>query len=317
VYHITPPFEVPAGTYSYNGIDSYWSFYVYKDGTKTRINGAASGTLILTKSATIYLSTRENLGAYANVNWVSGSTVYYVAPNKGYFSEKIEMLDGITQIMASVGMFTSVAALGDSYTAASVKNSAGTWHDYPNNSWIATMCKRSGIDWFNYGHGGTTVKTYLTTSEFSALLSDAARDMYFICFGINDYGQSLTVGTIADINDADYTQNPDSFYGCYGKIIQQIINHAPNAKITLIKAWTSTAAKSAYGDATAAIAEHYGIPCIDPYDDILFSGGYLASQMNNGHPTLLGYSQMGIAMERLFSECVMDNLSYFKFATVG
>lgn len=316
-YHIAQPFVVPVGTYSYCGIDTYWSFYVYGNGTINRINGNDKATLTLTQQATIYLTTRENLGSYNNVNWVSGNKIFTVAPDVGYFSEKIEALDGFTQVMASVNMFNSVAALGDSYTAASVQNSSGTWGDYPNNSWVATMCKRSGVDWFNYGHGGATTQSYLSTTEFASALSDTARDIYFICFGINDYSQSLTVGTVADINDSDYTQNAPSFYGWYGKIIAQIKAHAPKAKIVLIKPWTSAAAQSAYGDAVEGIASHYSIPCIDPYDDIMFYGGYLSASINGGHPTLMGYDMMGVAMERLFSESVIKNQSYYKYSTVG
>lgn len=317
-YHIAPAFTVPAGTYSYYGVDSYWSFYVYPDNTQTRLGtGGASGTVTLTKSATIYLTTRENITGYGNENWVSGGKVFAVAPAKGYFSEKIEQIDGFTQIMASVNMFNSVAALGDSYTAASVQNSSGTWGDYPNNSWVATMCKRSGVDWFNYGHGGATTQLYLSTAEFASVLSDTAKDIYFMCFGINDYGQALPVGTVADINDSDYTQNAPSFYGWYGKIIAQIKAHAPKAKIVLIKPWTSAAAKSAYGDAVEGIATHYSIPCIDPYDDVMFYGGYLSPSINAGHPTLMGYTMMGIAMERLFSNSVINNPSYYKYSTVG
>ena len=52
--------------------------------------------------------------------------------------------------IASVNMFSSIAAIGDSYTAGSTRNSTGTWADYRNLSWIATMGKRSGTDWKNY-----------------------------------------------------------------------------------------------------------------------------------------------------------------------
>lgn len=318
-YHITAPFVVQPGTYSYYGIDSYWSHYVTLAGVRTRLgSGENSGTVTFTEPMTMYLSVRENLAGYSNANWVSGDQVLSVAPVKGYSSKKIDELDVITQIMASVNMFNSVAALGDSYTAASVRNSSGTWEDYPNNSWIATMCKRSGVDWFNYGVGGTTAKTYANSSKFNnQVLTESAKDIYFICLGINDHWQAMTLGSISDINDSDYTQNGDSFYGWYGRIIARLMIHAPLAKIVLIKPWTYDAAHSAYGDAVAEIASHYGIPCIDPYDDIMFTGGTFELYMNAGHPTLLGYDMMGVAMERLFSKAVENNMLYFKFATVG
>ena len=318
-YHIAPIFSVPAGNYAFYGIDTYWSFYVPLGGTQVRISTVESnGKITISQPATFYLTTRENVTGYANANFVSGNEVFSVAPSKGYFSKKIEQLDGFTQIMATVGMFETVGGLGDSYTATSVKNSSGTWEDYPNQSWLATMCSRSGATQYNYGVGGATIKSYASTPMFTnRVLGDTAKDLYFICFGINDNSQSLPVGTIEDINDEDYTQNADTFCGWYGRVIAQLKTHAPSAKIVLIKPWTSVASASAYGIAVANIATHYGIPCIDPYDDVFFYGGYLSPSINGGHPTLMGYNMMGIAMERLFSKCVVEHPSYFKYATVG
>ena len=222
--------------------------------------------------------------------------------------------DGIT---ASVNMFESIAAVGDSYTAGSSRTSGGTWVDKRNLSWIATMGKRSGTNWKNYGHGGATTKSYLETTEFATALSDTACDIYFFALGQNDGNQSLTIGTVADINDSDYTQNPETFYGCYGKIIQQIKDHAPNAKLIMVTGWVQGAKWTAYDEAIRAIAAHYSIPVIEPFDDYFFNSALYNDYKEYGHPTALGYSSMGIAMERLFSKCVVNNPSYFKFATIG
>lgn len=222
--------------------------------------------------------------------------------------------DGIT---ASVNMFTSIGAIGDSYTAGSTCNSAGTWKDYRSLSWIATMGKRSGTEWKNYGHGGATTKSYLETTEFTTALSDDACDLYFFALGQNDGNQSLTIGTVADINDSDYTQNPDTFYGNYGRIIQQIKNHAPNAKLVMITNWVQGSTWTAYDVAIRAIAQHYSIPVIEPFDDYFFNSALYQSYKESGHPTTMGYSAMGIAMERLFSKCVVNNANYFKYSTIG
>ena len=218
---------------------------------------------------------------------------------------------------ASVNMFESIGAIGDSYTAGSTRNSAGTWKDYRNLSWIATMGKRSGTDWKNYGHGGATTKSFLETTEFANALSDNACDIYFFALGQNDGNQSLTIGTVADIHDDDYTLNADTFYGNYGRIIQQIKNHAPNAKLVMITNWVRGSTWTAYDAAIRAIASHYSIPVIEPFDDYFFNSALYQDYKESGHPTAMGYSSMGIAMERLFSKCVIDNPTYFKFATIG
>ena len=220
-------------------------------------------------------------------------------------------------ITASVNMFGSIGAIGDSYTAGSTRNSAGTWKDYRNLSWIATIGKRSGTEWKNYGHGGATTKSFLETTEFTQALNDTACDLYFFALGQNDGNQALTIGTVADIHDSDYTQNPDTFYGNYGRIIQQIKNHAPNAKLVMITNWVQGSTWTDYDVAIRAIASHYSIPVIEPFDDYFFNSALYQNYKEYGHPTAMGYSSMGIAMERLFSKCVVDNPTYFKFATIG
>lgn len=219
--------------------------------------------------------------------------------------------------IASVNMFGSIAAIGDSYTAGSTRNSAGTWVDYRNLSWVATMGKRSGTEWKNYGHGGATTKLYLETTEFTSALSDTACDLYFFALGQNDGNQGLTIGTVADIHDSDYTLNPDTFYGNYGRIIQQIKTHAPNAKLVMITNWVQGSTWTDYDVAIREIASHYSIPVIEPFDDYFFNSELYQNYKEYGHPTAMGYSSMGLAMERLFSKCVVNNPSYFKFATIG
>ena len=157
----------------------------------------------------------------------------------------------------------------------------------------------------------------METTEFANALSDIACDLYFFALGQNDGNQALTIGTVADINDADYTQNADTFYGNYGKIIQQIKNHAPNAKLVMITNWVQGSTWTDYDAAIRGIASHYAIPVIEPFDDYFFNSALYQNYKEYGHPTAMGYSSMGIAMERLFSKCVVNNPSYFKFATVG
>lgn len=219
-------------------------------------------------------------------------------------------------IYASVNMFGSVGAIGDSYTAASVENSEGEWSDVTDQSWIGTLCKRGGVSFSNYGKGGATTLSYIK-DKLPDVLSSAPNDAYFFALGINDSNRDLALGTIDDIHDDDFMKNPDTFYGCYGKIIAQVKNHAPKARLIMVKIMTNGEKKQGYDAAIEVIAKHYGIPCISPYDDDYFSSKAYNDYKVSGHPTAMGYSMMGLAMERLFSKCVTDNLDYFKFSTVG
>ena len=85
----------------------------------------------------------------------------------------------------------------------------------------------------------------------------------------------------------------------------------------MIKNWVKGDEWTDYDVAIEVIAEHYGIPCISPFDDKFFNSTLYTNTKLGGHPTAMGYSMMGIAMERLFSKCVEENPSYFKYAVVG
>lgn len=219
-------------------------------------------------------------------------------------------------LIASVNMFYSIGAIGDSYTAGAALSSDGkTWQDVTDLSWIATMGKRAGIYWSNYGKGGATTKSYIT-DKLPTVLSGQAKDLYFVDLGINDYLQKIPVGTISDIKD-DYTENGESYFGWYGSIIAQVQAHAPKAKIVLVKIWTDGTAKIPYDNAIDKIAEHFRLPVINPFDDVFFNSSLYLDNMVSGHPTAMGYACMGLAMERLFSKCVVENANYFKYATIG
>lgn len=241
---------------------------------------------------------------------------YFQNPDEGEVGKIIDKKIYDNFIIAPVNMFYSIGAIGDSYTAGSALASDGvTWQDVTELSWIATMAKRAGIYYSNYGKGGATTKSYIT-DKLPSVLSGQAKDLYFIALGINDYLQNLTVGTVADIKD-DYTLNGESYFGWYGSIISQVQAHAPKAKIVLVKIWTNGTAKIPYDNAITEIASHFELPVIDPYDDAFFNSSLYLDNMVSGHPTPMTYPCMGLAMERLFSRCVIENPDYFKFATIG
>jgi lysophospholipase L1-like esterase len=124
------------------------------------------------------------------------------------------------------------------------------------------------------------------------------------------------LGTVADIN-TDYTLNPDTFYGNYGKILDQIRKHSPNAAHVLCTIGL-TSENNPFGydidsinDAIIKIAKHYGLPYIELNKDWFFRSSYYLNNMKSGHPTGVQYAGYAKAIERLFNKCVIENLVYF------
>lgn len=214
----------------------------------------------------------------------------------------------------TVSIFNSVGAIGDSYTAGSTKHSDSTWTAEREHSYIATMAKRAGISWSNYGVPGAHTRSYLTAADgMKKVLATSANDFYFLALGINDVN-ALGLSYLGD--EDDISSGADTFFGNYAKIINQLKGHAPNAKLCMIKPPFKDGDYPQFRDAVEKIAKHYDIPFIDPFNDPAFTN-VIYTTMSDGHPTLAGYNAMGLAYERLFSKMVEDNVEYFRYATVG
>ena len=221
----------------------------------------------------------------------------------------------LTKNYTSVGMFEKIGVVGDSYTVGAIfKDGNAIINNYL--SWAKTMCRRLGNQANLYGKGGINTRTYLSDSScLPALLNDAENNLYILALGINDRALGTSyIGDVTDIHDDDYTLNADTFYGNYGKIIQQIKNKAPNCKLII-----STMAENVTGElselfneAIVSIASHYSIPCIKQYNHWYFKSAYYKPRLVDGHPTAAGYAGMSKAMEELLDEAILNNVNYFK-----
>lgn len=219
-------------------------------------------------------------------------------------------------LMTSLAMFRTFGCVGDSYTHCDAETSTGDWHQVPC-PWPKAIANRCGNTSYNYGQGGQTAYSY----DDSYVLSADPHDMYFLALGINDsekrYNESTEtvptdhLGTISDIK-ANYTLNPNTFYGCYGRLIAKIMAHAPKAKYVMITIPLRETYTEAFNVAIREIAEYFEIPCIEPYEDPFFSTD-IYNTKSGGHPTASGYIGMSYAYERLFSKCVEENPDYFLY----
>ena len=267
--------------------------------------------------------------------WATASSMTLTAAQNGYFFFEVSTAYTYKIIRKNVyaydpkvvnpftgfSMFQSIAGVGDSYTEGDMVTADNTWVTRSGINYLSVIGRRNGVTVKNYGSGGRTTKTYQESGAFSLALSDAASDLYIFALGQNDVNAAMTKGTIADIH-VDYTQNPDTFYGNYGRVISQIMAHAPNARFIILGSWVQGISAysgldyQSYNDAIEEIADHYGFPYINPFDDEFFNSNLYNDNMSSGHPTAMSYAGMGIAIERLFNKCVIENASYFKYALI-
>ena len=188
-----------------------------------------------------------------------------------------------------------------------------------NLAWLSCLARRNGVNATNYAITSINTYTYLSNPNgLTKVLNDDPKDLYILTFGGNDAAQlGLSyLGTIADITD-DYTQNPNSFFGNYARIIEQIQAHAPKSKIVM-GMWyipnleTQEEVRLQFFNASKSIAEHYSIPYIEWKNDYWIDSNEFKNNIIHNHPSVIQFPAMASAFERLFSEAVSDNISYFE-----
>lgn len=235
-----------------------------------------------------------------------------------------------TEPYASLSQYSRIAAIGDSFTSGYYYIGNTLYRDIYKYSWIANVARRNGVEWYNFAVGGGTEASWLGKEEgyrddsakgLDALLAAPPCDLYFISFGSNTRSyETYNIGDIDDINDSDYTQNGDTFYGNTARIIQVILSHAPKAKIvvscgTTVSSYTGTTV--ADGDLVKPrldVIEHFGVARWSVSEDEWYYNAISGNRDNlpGNHPSFVDMSGQAVAMERRFSDVVRNYRSYFE-----
>lgn len=225
--------------------------------------------------------------------------------------------DEIYADLVDLSMFSDIAACGDSYTSGTLFSDASTLQgEFEEISWGKDLERLSGVSVSVYASGGADTKTFQTRAScLPKILSDPAKELYIIGLAINDYTTyGGNAGSINDIKE-DYTQNEDTYYGNYGKIIAQIQAHAPKAKIVLVKCWlTYSPYVGMYNFSSTPIeeiAEHFGIQFIETKNDPFFASTFF-KQSHVNHPIEATYSGMAKAVKRLVEMNIQSHYSYYR-----
>ena len=216
---------------------------------------------------------------------------------------------------ASLSMFEHFAVIGDSYASGEIYLS-GSGADYYPLSWGQNIARMCGNECVNLSQGGLTTKSWLIAQHgLPLMLNTDAQQLYMICLGLNDHTKisqgEYTIGSSDDLHE-DYSQNADTFYGNYGKIIGNIKTYAPNAKIIMCTVTEGTVGD--FSDVNAAIidlASIFSLPLIQLQDDDFFTSAYYKNSLVSSHPVAASYSGYAMGIMRLFSRCAQTYKTYF------
>ena len=209
-------------------------------------------------------------------------------------------------------LFEKFAVIGDSYASGQIFKHNGSNVTNYNLSWGQILARKHGNSCLNLSKGGLTTETWLTDNQGLQKMKDSdPQQLYILTLGINDVTRGTALGTINDITE-NYQNNPNTFYGNYGKIIEEILLKAPNSKIIMSTMANNSENYSSFNNAIIEIANHYNIPYIIQYNNDFFNSSYYLNNMVYGHPTSVIYAGMANAIDNLICKCLLDNIEYFE-----
>lgn len=223
-------------------------------------------------------------------------------------------------------IFKTVGCIGDSLASGEVyyKKDDGTYggRDMYEYSWGQYMAKMSGNTYYNFSSGGLSTRTWLTAAKGAPLAFDGNHKCtcYIIGLAQNDKGKlgPSYIGTIDDIHDDDYTQNADTFYGNYGRIIEMCKNEVPKCKIFILTdpLYDDT---EVFNVAIKNIANHYNGKNVylinlagEDYDTYHNTDGFIQSQKRHGHYSAAGYKYMADILATKISNYIETHPTEFR-----
>lgn len=298
----------------YNNIHAYdknknWISGIYR---QTSSSGDVSITLTLPAGCEYIKIMTSTFGYYKNfiLYYDLNNSIEKINQALIGDSEKIQEIK--ENNYTSLALFENIAVCGDSWGCGWVAVDS-TRHN--GISWINIMARKNGVNGNVYASAGYNTATWLSGNQgLSKLLADTAKNLYFIVLGINPEPEDTNpptganLGSIADCN-VDYTQNANTFFGRYGRIIGNIQTHAPKAKIVCIipvLRYNSTA------QAIPQIAEFYGVPWIDAKNSAYFNTDFYKNNRQSAHPLGITYAGIANAFEELLIKKIISSPTYWK-----
>ena len=228
-----------------------------------------------------------------------------------------------TNLMFGLQMFEKIGVISDSISVGWAKDKNGN-NSRRNTgiSWVQQLARRLGCTAYNLGASGVDpIEWFQPNFEFAEYCytqyqSVGFCDLYIVGLGLN----GGTLGTIADIDENDYTQNASSFYGQYARIIQMINDEHPNAIVVCLTEPTTRI--SEYDQAVRDICalNFINAQLLDlenDYFDIFKTPEMVAEKQPDGlHYTPYGYSLIAEAMAYALNDYIKKHSSEFKYVGV-
>lgn len=297
------------------GIQSINILAKYKDGTVGILCG-------LSESKPKKEITLENeivgLGAYLPANYENTLYVY-----SDFRNSVLERMKNVSFENSAFGSFAKFGVVGDSLSVGYIGDSSGVAHGRNiYYSWGQVLARRYGNKCLNFGFSGATTKTWYSHSTHGKveLVQEQNKcQCYVVGLGVNDDVTESNVGSSSDINFSDYTQNADTFYGNYAKVIQTIMETAPTSYIfvfTIPKTdgtnrFSEIKNNAIKGVVNALSSDRVFVIETNDYSE-LFNLDLITDNSYMAHYTAIGYSNLATINSIMLSDCMNKNTDKFK-----
>lgn len=228
--------------------------------------------------------------------------------------ERIRNDAGLMAIFRHVGCIGDSLASGEAvYKKADGSTSGKDLFEY---SWGQYLARMTGNTYYNWSRGGLRCDTFLSSSMAVECFDGEHKcEAYVIGLGQNENNKKYTIGTAADIDMNDYTQNPDTYYGNYGRIIQKIQQLQPKAKIFVLTDPLKAVETAGYNAAVREIAGMFqNVYLVDlfTYGTTLYSSGFLYQQKRGGHFNAVGYFVCAMIIATYIDWIIKKNPTEFR-----
>lgn len=187
-----------------------------------------SGNKLVLIGTTDYLT---SLAVEAFVSFVKASEDSSVLSVPNDYSV-LKSQEDFNKLLSGITMY----AMGDSYFGGSSLGKAGTW--------VNLLGDKYGMDYVNYGIGGSTMSDYVTTNNPMVIryktMAKGDADIILLEGGRNDRTKEVPIG---DLDSRD----SKTFMGCINIMLDDMLKTYPNALIILITPWYHTGKVAATG----------------------------------------------------------------------
>ena len=232
--------------------------------------------------------------------------------------DRLNDLENTIDKMSSAGdydycqIFHKIAGIGDSlmsgelvyYDEAQQKNQYIDCYKY---SWLSNLCKNIGAEAVHYSSGGRTTKTWLERYLTDLKAETVKPSAYFVALGTNDNGK-VELGTADDCGT-----NNETFYGMYSRILNEIKQFNPNAKIFCFSLYFNPTSDTVqnYCKAIKTMSDKYGCYYVDFLNAYKYD--YSSIYVSGGHFTAPGYVRVGKQIQMLINNIINKYQNSFKF----